>query len=334
MNISDIKEIIKNEPKYRLNQIRKSIFVDLIDDWDMMTGIPKILRKKLKEKVILSIESEVFADKNNETLKALIRLEDGRQIETVLMRHKDGRNTVCVSSQVGCAMACTFCATGRMSLFRSLTTDEIVEQVVLFSRLLKKENKRVSGVVFMGMGEPLVNYDNVLAAVRVMNDVDGLYIGARYISISTCGIIEGIKKLTKEPLQINLAISLHAPNDEVRRQIMPVAKSHTIKELLETVDKYIRVTHRKVMFEYLMIGGINDKNEHARALAKLMKNRLCMVNMIAYNSTGIFKSATKSRMLYFKKILSNAGVSVTIRYKYGREVKGACGQLATKNSDQ
>lgn len=333
MNFSVISEIIKDEPKYRFDQIRKGIFVDLLEDWDLFTGLPKTLRAELKEKCPLGIDAEVFEDDRDSAVKALIRLSDGKRIETVLMRHVGGRNTVCVSSQIGCPMACTFCATGKMTLLRNLTADEIAEQVLFFARYLKKEGKRVSGVVFMGMGEPLVNYDNVLEAVRTMNDHDGLNIGARHISISTCGVIDGIKRLTKEPLQINLAVSLHASNDKVRRTLMPIARTHTIEELLVAVDDYIKATHRKVMFEYLMIGGINDKEEHAFALAKLMRGRLCMVNLIAYNSTGMFKSATKEKMLFFKKILEDFGVPVTIRYRHGRQVKGACGQLVTKEDD-
>lgn len=331
MDLSVISKTTEEEPKYRASQIKKGIFVDLVEDWDMITGLPKVLREKLTKQCPLNIDAEVFSDKKDTAVKALIRLDDGKRIETVLMRHTDGRNTVCVSCQVGCPMACAFCATGKMTLLRSLTSSEIVEQVLFFARYLKKEDKRVSGVVFMGMGEPFSNYDNVLDAVRVMNDHDGLNIGARHISISTCGVIDGINQLAEEKLQVNLAVSLHAPDDKTRRSIMPVARTHTIEELLKAVDEYIAKTNRKVMFEYLMIGGVNDSDEQARELAELMKGRLCMVNMIAYNSTGIFKSATKERMLYFKNVLEKAKVPVTIRYKHGREVKGACGQLATEN---
>jgi len=333
MDISAISEIIKNEPGYRANQIKKGIFVDGLSDWDDFSWLPKDMREKLKESAPLDIDAEMFADTDGTAVKALIRLSDGRRIETVLMRHTDGRNTVCVSCQVGCPMACAFCATGKMTLLRSLNASEIVEQVLFFSRYLKKEGARVSGVVFMGMGEPFSNYDNVLESVRIFNDHDGLNIGARHISISTCGIIDGINRLAQEPLQVNLAISLHAPNDKTRRQIMPVARTHTIAELLHAVDEYIDKTHRKVMFEYLMIGGVNDKDEQAHELAALMKGRLCMINMIAYNSTGMFKSATKERMLYFKNILEEARVAVTVRYRHGRQVKAACGQLVTQHDD-
>jgi len=333
MDLSSISNVLKEEPRYRADQAKQGVFVDLVEDWDLVTGLPKELRAKLKEKCPLEINAEIFSDKRDSAVKTIIKLSDGKRVETVLMRHTDGRNTVCVSCQVGCPMACAFCATGKMTLLRSLNSSEIVEQVIFFARYLRKENKRVSGVVFMGMGEPFSNYDNVLEAVRAMNDHDGLNIGARHISISTCGVIDGIKRLAKEPLQVNLAISLHAPDDKTRRLIMPVARTHTIAELLVAVDEYIVTTNRKVMFEYLMIGGINDTDDHARELAELMKGRLCMVNMIAYNSTGIFKSATKERMLYFKNVLEKFKVAVTIRYRHGREVKGACGQLVTEYDD-
>ncbi|MFC1721233.1 23S rRNA (adenine(2503)-C(2))-methyltransferase RlmN [Patescibacteria group bacterium] len=333
MDLSNVSKIIEGEPKYRADQIKRGLFVDLAQDWDSLTGLPKALREKLKKECPLDIDAEIFSDTDGAAVKALIRLSDGRRIETVLMRHNDGRNTVCVSCQVGCPMACAFCATGKMSLLRSLEAGEIVEQVLFFARLLKKEGKRVSGVVFMGMGEPFSNYDNVLGAIRTMNDHDGLNIGARHISISTCGVIDGIKRLAKEPFQVNLAISLHAPDDKTRRLIMPVARTHTIEELLSAVDEYIKATNRKVMFEYLMIGGINDTDEHARELAALMKGCLCMINIIAYNSTGMFKSATKERMLYFKDVLEKARVDVTIRYRHGRQVKGGCGQLVTDQDD-
>jgi 23S rRNA (adenine2503-C2)-methyltransferase len=333
MDISNVSKIIEKEPRYRADQIKRTLFVDLSEDWDTATGLPKILREKLKKECPLDIDSEVFPDKDGKTMKVLIRLVDGKKIETVLMRHNDGRNTVCVSCQVGCPMACTFCATGKMSLLRSLESSEIVEQVLFFSRYLKKENKRVSGVVFMGMGEPFSNYDNVLDSIRVMNDHDGLNIGARHISISTCGVIDGIKRLAMEPFQVNLAISLHASDDKTRRLIMPVARTHTIRELFSAVDEYILATNRKVMFEYLMIGQLNDTNQHAEDLAKLMKGRLCMINIIEYNPTGVFKPPTKERMQYFKKILEEAKIDVTIRYRHGVDVKGGCGQLATEHSD-
>ncbi len=332
MHLALIANHIKNEPRYRADQIWKGIFVDLVESWEEVTVLSKTLRAELAEVCPLAVDAEIFIEKGGETAKALIRLSDRSSIEAVLMRHNDGRNTVCVSSQVGCPMACAFCATGKMGLVRSLNAGEIVMQVLFFARLLKKEGKRVSGVVFMGMGEPFANYTNVMDAVRILNDHKGLDIGARHISISTCGVLGGIERFTKETLQINLAISLHASNDVVRRTIMPVAKTCTIAELLRAIDVYIATTKRKVMFEYLMLRDVNDKDEHAEELVKLLRGKLCMVNLIAYNDTGVFASSSQERIVQFKKILEKGGVATTVRFRLGREVEGACGQLATKKS--
>jgi 23S rRNA (adenine2503-C2)-methyltransferase len=217
-----------------------------------------------------------------------------------------------------------------MGLIRPLSTDEIITQVLSFARYLKKINERVSSVVFMGMGEPLLNYDNVITAIKIIQSKDGFGIGARHISISTCGIFAGIKKLAQENLDINLAISLHAPTDQIRQQLMPIAQTYTIKELLKIVDDYVSKKNRKVMFEYLMIQGINDLDEHAQKLTGLLKNRLCMVNLIEYNPTGKFTPSSHNRINVFKDILQKNGIAATIRSRFGQDIQGACGQLATK----
>ncbi len=324
-----IKEILAREPKYRLVQVNQAIFSDLAESWDEVTALPKKLRETLQAECPLEINAELSLSDDKDTAKALIRLADGKFIETVLMRHEDGRNTVCVSCMVGCPMKCAFCATGEMGLLRKLTADEIITQVLFFSRFLKKENARVGSVVFMGMGEPFLNYDNVMQAVRILNNPECFGIGARHISISTCGIFDGIRKLTTEDIAVNLAISLHAPNDEVRRKIMPVAEGYTIAERLTVIDEYIAKTRRKVMFEYLLIDGVNDTDEMARELATILKHKLCVVNLIQYNDTGAFVASSHNRMNRFKEILEKAKIEVTMRYRFGRDIKGACGQLAT-----
>jgi 23S rRNA (adenine2503-C2)-methyltransferase len=329
MEISKIQMVLKGEPNFRLKQVNTAVFSDLAENWNDVTALPKALREKLQKECPLDIAAELSVSDEENSMKVLIKLSDGNLIEAVLMRHSDGRNTVCVSCMVGCLMHCAFCATGEMGLTRKLTTDEIIEQVLFFARLLKKENSRVSGIVFMGMGEPMLNYDNVMAAVKIMQSPEGFGIGARHISISTCGIFEGIKKLADESLPINLAISLHASNDEVRKQLMPVARTYTVKDLLSVVDDYIYKTNRKVMFEYLMIDGVNDSDEQAEELGELMEGRLCMVNLIQYNDTGKFTAASHNRMKAFKEILERHGVDTTIRFRFGRDIKGACGQLAT-----
>jgi 23S rRNA (adenine2503-C2)-methyltransferase len=329
MEFSKINEILAHEPKYRLAQAKQAVFFDMAEDWNEVTALPKKLREILQKECSLDISAEVSVSGDKDTMKALVALSDGKFVETVLMRHEDGRNTVCISSMVGCPMNCAFCATGAMGLSRKLTADEILTQVLFFARLLKKENERVGSIVFMGMGEPFLNYDNVMNAVRVINDKDGFGIGARHISISTCGIFDGIRKLADEDLALNLAVSLHASNDETRKKLMPVAHGYTIKDLLGVIDEYIAKTKRKVMFEYLMIGGVNDTDEMAAELAKFLKNTLCVVNLIQYNDTGVFIASSHNRMNRFKEILVKNGMEVTIRYRFGRDIQGACGQLAT-----
>jgi 23S rRNA (adenine2503-C2)-methyltransferase len=332
MEFKKITEILVGEPKYRLTQVNQAIFVDLAENWDEVTALPKKMREVLQKECSLEIPAEVSVSGDKDTVKAIIRLNDGKFIETVLMRHEDGRNTVCVSCMVGCPMKCAFCATGEMGLMRKLTADEILTQVLFFARMLKKEGERVGSVVFMGMGEPFLNYENVMNAVRTMNSPDGFGIGARHISISTCGIFDGIKKLAEENLALNLAISLHAPNDEVRRKLMPVAQGYEIKELLTVIDEYIAKTKRKVMFEYLLIHGVNDTDEMALELAKLLKHKLCVVNLIQYNDTGAFIASSHNRMNRFKEILEKNNVQAVMRHRFGRDIKGACGQLATERN--
>jgi 23S rRNA (adenine2503-C2)-methyltransferase len=248
------------------------------------------------------------------------------------MRYENGRNTICVSSQVGCPLGCLFCATGRMGFKRNLETDEIIEQILFFARYLKKENESVSNVVFMGMGEPFLNYDNVMAAVRIINDQkQGFGIGSRHISVSTVGITEGIKKLSDEPLQVNLAISLHAANNELRSKIVPANKKYPIEKIMASVKRYLAKTGRKVMFEYIMIKDLNDSPVEARELSSLIKNlktKLCMVNLISYNPTGLFTPSPHSTIKKFKDILHKEGIEVTQRFRFGRDIRGACGQLA------
>ncbi|MBU4455472.1 23S rRNA (adenine(2503)-C(2))-methyltransferase RlmN [Patescibacteria group bacterium] len=331
MNIEKLYETLAGQPKFRLKQAKEAIFKDLIDDWAKATVLPLSLRQELNKECPLKINNEFFVSKAKDSTKALIRLEDGLKIESVLLRHSDNRNTVCVSSQVGCPLNCSFCATGKMGFKRNLEYFEIAEQVILFARLLKKENKRVSNIVFMGMGEPFLNYDNVLRAIKIINAEDGLNIGARHISISTIGIIEGIKKLAKENLQINLAISLHAPNDKLRERIMPINKKYPIERVLQAVDDYMAKTKRKVMFEYLLIDNVNDTLECALELAKLMKKPLYFLNLISYNPTGVFTASPFKKIKEFKNILEKSGVNVAQRYRFGQDIDAACGQLAGKN---
>jgi 23S rRNA (adenine2503-C2)-methyltransferase len=328
MNLENLEKVLEIEPKYRLKQAKEAIFKNFISNWDEATFFTKDLRDNLNKECPLDIKADVLVSKNEDSIKARITLKDGLMIETVLMRHEDGRNTVCVSSQVGCPLGCLFCATGKMGLKRSLSADEIIEQVIFFDRYLKPENQKVSNITFMGMGEPFLNYDNVLKAVRVLNDKEIFNIGARNISISTAGIIEGIKKFAEEGLQVNLAISLHAPNDALRSQMMPINKKYPLKEVIKTVDEYIKKTNRQVMFEYLLIKDLNDSDALAQELADLVKGKLYYINLILYNPTGGLKPSTTDRVKKFKDILKKNKIIFSQRYRFGDDIKAACGQFA------
>ena len=360
MNLASLEQILKNEPTFRLKQAKEAVFRNLIGDWNEATNLPPELREKLNQEAPLAIDAKIFDSKDG-AQKALITLKDGQKIETVLMRHKDGRNTICVSSQIGCPLGCAFCATGKIGFKRNLTADEIVEQVLFFARRMKKKDippfvkgelrgilknksspalllqrrelEHVSNVVFMGMGEPFLNYDEMIAAIKILNDKNGLNISSRHISISTSGIIEGIKKLSDEPLQLNLALSLHAPDDKLRQQIMPIAEKYQIAEIFEALDDYIKKTKRRVMLEYIMINVFNDSDGCAAKLAgliKKMRRPLIFVNLILYNETGVFRPSAQKRVESFKKVLEKEGIAVTQRWRFGEDQAAACGQLVAK----
>jgi 23S rRNA (adenine2503-C2)-methyltransferase len=333
MNLEKLENILSQEPKFRLKQAKQAIFIDLISDWDQATNFPLALREKLNQECPLEIEAETLVGQEGNSTKALITLEDGLKIETVLLNHGVGRNTVCLSSQVGCALGCLFCATGKMGFKRNLTDAEIVEQAIYFARLLKKDGKQINNIVFMGMGEPFLNYENVMDAIKILNNKDGLNIGARHISVSTIGITNGIKKLASQPLQVNLAISLHAPNNDLREKLMPANKKYSVDAIMEELNNYLKQTGRRVMIEYLMIDKFNDDKEQALELAILLRQidpPLFFVNLIAYNPTQEFKPSPMRKVKDFKLTLNKQGIEVTERYRFGQDIKAACGQLAVK----
>lgn len=324
-SFAELTKNLAEEPKYRLTQARQAVFTDLISDWDETTNLPIKLRQMLNKNCSLVIDGKVKLGQKGQVQKALLKLADGAFVEAVLMKHATGRRTICVSCQVGCPLACAFCATGAQGFTRNLSAEEIVAQVLFFARLVKPD--KITNVVFMGMGEPMLNFEAVWKAVEIINQDLGL--ASRHISISTAGIIEGIKKLATKSEQVNLAISLHAPNDNLRSQLMPINKQFSIKDVLSAVDKYIAKTNRKVMFEYVMIKGINDSDKCAEELARLMNKPLYMVNLVVYNPTGVFKPSLASRIKTFKEILAKAGVEVTQRHSFGGEISAACGQLSS-----
>jgi 23S rRNA (adenine2503-C2)-methyltransferase len=335
MNISRLSEVLAEQPKYRYQQINKALFQDFVSSWEEISSLPKNLRQELTDACPLEIKAEIIPSQHSASLKALISFEDGESVETVIIRQrgsKDGgspRNTVCISSQVGCPLGCAFCATGQAGFSRNLSAEEIVEQVLFWSRFLKKEGggEKVDNVVFMGMGEPFLNYEQFIKSVKFLNDKETFNLGSRRISVSTAGIPEGIKRLAGESLQINLAVSLHAPEDALRQDLMPIAKKHQLREILKEVDRYISKTGRRVMFEYLMLKEINDSDEQADRLAKLVAKPLYLLNLIPYNQTGRFQASSRERIEKFKKRLENSGVKVTTRLSFGGDIEAACGQL-------
>lgn len=262
------------------------------------------------------------------TNKYLFELKDKNHIEAVLMMHDYGLS-VCVSSQVGCNMGCTFCESGRLKKVRNLETYEMVEQILLIEDDIKK---RISSVVIMGIGEPLDNYDNVLEFIKIINDDKGIKIGARHITLSTCGLVPKIKELMNLPLQINLAISLHASNNELRDKLMPINKAYNMNDLLLTLDEYIKNTNRRVTIEYVMLNGVNDDLENAKELINLFKGKNVYINLIPYNETShiIYKKSPKDRILKFYDELKKGGINVTIRKEFGSKISAACGQLRSK----
>lgn len=332
MNISSLSQILKEEPKFRFIQANKALFNDYASSWNEVSNFPKALREKLELECPLEIKSELVVARGDAGAKALIELEDGEKIETVLIKQRtkgENRNTVCISAQVGCPLACVFCATGDSGFTRNLTYLEMIEQVLLWARYLKKENRgeKIDNIVFMGMGEPFLNYGEFIKAAKFLNNEETFNFASRRISVSTAGITEGIKLLANEKLQINLAVSLHAAKDNLRKELMPVATRYSISDILKAVDNYIIKTNRRVMFEYLLLKGVNDSDADALALAKIMKKPLYMVNLIPYNETGKFQPSCRDRINKFKKILEENRVAVTIRHSFGGEIFGACGQL-------
>ncbi|KKP86690.1 23S rRNA (adenine(2503)-C(2))-methyltransferase [candidate division CPR3 bacterium GWE2_35_7] len=328
--MEDLQLILKKEPKYRLKQVKEAVYRDLIGNWDFALTLPLSLRKQLNEKLPLEIKAEIFDSRDQKTTKALIELQDGNKIETVLMRYSEKRNTVCVSSQVGCPLSCTFCATGKMGLIRNLTADEIVNQVLLFGRIMKKEEDKVTNIVFMGMGEPFLNYDEVIKAIKILHDPEGMNLGIRPFSLSTSGITEGIEKFALEKMEVNLAISLHSPTQELREKLMPIAKKYHLTELFKAIQSYQKITRRKVMFEYLMLQDLNDSMDQALQLSKLLRGLSCMVNLIPYNETGVYKASSTQAINNFRRILEDNYIEVAQRYRFGEDIKAACGQLAIR----
>lgn len=333
MFLDEVNKVLKNSPAFRFKQAREGIFLHLFENWQEATNLPEDLREKLNQDCPLTISAKIVQSKKDRTVKALFVLADGVSIEAVLMRHNGGRNTICLSTQAGCALGCSFCATGKMGWKRNLSSSEIIIQALFFARWLKKQSAKITNVVFMGMGEPFLNYDNFMLAVKILHDPDGLNIGARHISVSTVGLPDGIKKLAREPYQINLAVSLHASTNELRSTIIPVNKKYSLENILSALEYYIDKTNRQIMIEYLLINGLNDSTKDAHNLAKLLSSlprKLFVVNLITYNKTDDYEPSSTKKIDEFKKVLEACFIRTTRRYGFGQDIDAACGQLAKK----
>ena len=328
----------EGQKKYRATQLFSWIYQKKATDFDEMSDISKSFREVLKEKYCLDIpiidKKQISQDG---TVKLLLRLADNSKVETVLMRYNYG-SSACVSSQVGCNMGCSFCASGLLGKQRNLTPEEMVGEVLVLNNLLFEEGKgqHITHVVVMGTGEPFDNYDNVMDFIRIINDQKGLSIGARHITVSTCGIPDKIVKYAYEGLQTNLAISLHAPNDEIRNSLMRVNKVYPIEKVIEAVKQYEEISGRRVTYEYLLIDGINDQKEHAIELINLIKDSKGYVNLIPYNETNIlpYKRSSGNKVHNFLGYLNQAGVTATIRKEFGSDIDAACGQLKARENSE
>lgn len=327
------------EPNYRGKQIWEGIYKNLWLAPDEFSNLPKALREKMGELLTFEVlkPTNYRESKDGETVKTLFELHDGKQIETVLMKYdtegRQPRRTACISTQVGCGMGCTFCATGQMGFKRQLSSGEIVAQVIYHARKLQDVGEKLTNVVVMGMGEPFHNYDSTMGAIDRLNSLDGFAFGARRFTVSTVGLIPLIKRFADEKRQVNLAISLHAAEDTLRSSMLPINEKYPISELMEVCRYYVDQTHRRITFEWALIEGVNDTPEQAHILARRVKGLLCHVNAIPLNPTKGFKgqSSGNDRARIFKETLEQAGVSCTIRMHRGIDIQAGCGQLAIKD---
>ncbi|MBA4718968.1 MAG: 23S rRNA (adenine(2503)-C(2))-methyltransferase RlmN [Nitrosopumilus sp.] len=326
-------------PRYRADQILLPLYYKFPKDINDIPQLPKKLREELTEAgYTIGSAKEVHrvVSNNGDVTKLLLDLTDENSVETVLMQYAPSkigghpRSTICVSTQIGCAMGCVFCATGQMGFETNLKAEHIVSQVIHFADILQQQGEHVTNLVFMGMGEPMANYDEMIRAVRILTHDRGFGLGQRHITISTIGITSGIDKLAEENLQVGLAISLHSPNNELRKKLVPTATPNSVEEIIEAGRRYYKKTGRRVTFEYALMAGINDSSEIAEELSILLKGNGSHVNLIPINPTaGDFKSPTQDNVDEFERILSDAGVNCTVRVEKGTEISAACGQLRT-----
>lgn len=325
-----------NVKPYRVKQLWEGLYHQYWEIFDNFSTIPKTLRLNLKENFSFDKLKPiaVTTSQDEKTEKTLLELSDGKTIETVLMRY-DTRNTICISTQVGCSMNCDFCATGQMGFFRNLSTGEIVKQVLFYAKQLKLTKESVTNIVIMGMGEPFINYENTMKAIDILNDSEGFNFSQRRITISTVGLIPSIKRFGDEHRQVNLAISLHAANDKLRNSLIPINRKYPLHELISACKEYLAKTRRRITFEYALINGINDSAKDAQELSRLLKGMLAHVNLLRLNSTTGYKysGSPKEKITLFKEILEQNHIPCSIRMKRGTEIAAGCGQLASKSQN-
>ena len=320
-----------NSKKFHADQLFDWLYVKRVKSFDDVTNIKKEVLKEIKKNYILNNIKIVNVEKDKDVNKYLFELIDGEHIEAVLMFHDYG-TSICISSQVGCNMGCKFCESGRRKKVRNLEVSEMVLQILLIEEEL---GSRISHVVVMGIGEPFDNYDNLIKFFRIINDPKGISIGARHITVSTCGIVPKILEFSDLDMQINLAISLHAPNDELRNKLMPINKAYPLKELMKALKVYSKKTNRRLTFEYILLKDINDHESDALELVKLVKGLNCYINLIPYNETNNieFKRTNTVQIMRFYDILKKNSIGVTIRREFGSNISAACGQLRSKKEE-
>ena len=320
-----------NSKKFHADQLFDWLYVKRVKSFDDVTNIKKDVLEEIKKNYILNNIKIVNVEKDKDVNKYLFELSDGEHIEAVLMFHDYG-TSICISSQVGCNMGCKFCESGRRKKVRNLEVSEMVLQILLIEEEL---GSRISHVVVMGIGEPFDNYDNLIKFFRIINDPKGISIGARHITVSTCGIVPKILEFSDLDMQINLAISLHAPNDELRNKLMPINKAYPLKELMKALKVYSKKTNRRLTFEYILLKDINDHESDALELVKLVKGLNCYINLIPYNETNNieFKRTNTVQIMRFYDILKKNSIGVTIRKEFGGKISAACGQLRSKKEE-
>ena len=332
LSLEELTEIINNSggENFRAKQVYESVYKHYASGFDEIKNIPAALRENLKNEITFShiTPGTDLISTDGWTRKILFTLPDKSQVETVLMGY-DTRRTACISTQAGCALGCTFCATGQDGLQRNITSGEIVEQVIFFQRELNRKNDKLTNLVFMGMGEPFANYNQVMKAVETLTDPEGFNFGARRITISTVGLVPMIEKFTKESSQVNLAVSLHAATDELRETMLPINKKYPLNELIKACRNYVFYSRRRISFEWALIDGVNDTGLQAKELVKRLKGLLCHINLIPLNPTHGYTGheSKQKRIKEFREILDKAGIPNTLRIRRGIDINAGCGQL-------